>query len=154
MTSAHAVPFTPSLPGSATTSAVPAPVKLAAMSAIALPRAFTARISFGRLISRVAIAAPTFASAAPAALIRNGCTSQLALAPTLALQFASHFASTLQPPSSLPPRQLNGFASTAQWPLQVTFADGPVAVHLPWHLPSKVPLHAAFGAVAEQVPRH
>ena len=76
-----------------------------------------------------------------------------AFALTLPSQFASHFASTLQPPSSLPPEQEMGVKSASHLPSHLT-----EAVAEPWHFASQLPLHEPLhftpGAVTEQVPSH
>src|SRR4051812_49174463 len=100
------------------------------------------------------MAASIFRSAAPFAVIVSGLTLQSALALTLASQCPSHFASTVQPPSSLPPSHFSGVALPVQPALHSTFAEPGVAAHSPLHSPTKVPSHFASGLTTEQLPLH
>ena len=90
------------------TTAPMLPLKDAVAATMPSRRALNARTT-PRFASSVAWSLPAawmFAAPVKAMVTVGGV--QLALAETEASQFASHFASTLQPPSSLPPLHWRG----------------------------------------------
>lgn len=91
------------------------------------------------------------ALAAPLTRTSTGFAGQTDFAATVTSQYASHFASTAHPPSSMPPVPVRRSKAPLHAPSHFTGAPE-LPAQLPPHSPSHAPGQLTPGAVAAQVP--